>query len=76
MRTFVDSNIIIVAANNRGEAGRLALEFLSREDREFLTSPFVELEVKPKPVRNGERAEVEFIEAFLQKCRIVSILAR
>lgn len=76
MKSFVDANVIILAANNKGEDGRAALEYLAREDREWLTSPFVELEVKPKPVRLGEREEVEFIDAFLGKCRSISNLEK
>lgn len=71
MRTFVDSNVIITAAKNKDKAGRDALAFLSGTDREFLTSPFIELEVLPKPVRMGGREEVAFIEEFLGGCTVI-----
>lgn len=72
MKVFVDSNIIILAAKNAGPDGEAALQFLARTDLNFVTSPFVELEVKPKPIRDSATAEATFIEAFLRTCEVVS----
>lgn len=76
MRVFIDANVIITAARNKGQAGQAALAFLARTDLQFVTSPFIELEVKPTAVREGHHQDVAFIDGFLGKCDSVTDLNR
>lgn len=63
-RTFVDSSNLIAAW--RGNLNLLikALTILSDAQREFISSPFVRLEVRPKAVFHKNQTETAFYDAF------------
>ena len=63
-RTFLDAGVLIAAARGNDTASTAALEILDDQSREFVSSPFVKLEVIPKAVYNGKTNEAEFYEAF------------
>ena len=63
-RTFLDAGVLIAAARGNDIASTAALEILDDQSREFVSSPFVKLEVLPKAVYNGKTNEAEFYEAF------------
>jgi predicted nucleic acid-binding protein len=63
-RTFIDAGVLIAAARGRDAPSISALEILDDQSREFVSSPFVELEVLPMAIFNKKRDEVEFYEAF------------
>ena len=62
--TFVDAGVLIAAFRGQGELGRRALNVLSDPDREYASSPFVRLEVLPKPMYLRREIEVRFYNAF------------
>jgi predicted nucleic acid-binding protein len=64
MRTFIDAGVLIAAARGEDAPSMSALEILDDQTREFVSSPFVELEVLPKAIYNGKKDEIEFYEAF------------
>jgi len=49
-RTFIDAGVLIAAARGRDAPSMSALEILDDQSREFVSSPFVELEVLPKAI--------------------------
>jgi predicted nucleic acid-binding protein len=63
-RTFIDAGVLIAAARGKDAPSMSALEILDDQSREFVSSPFVELEVLPKAIYNKKKDEVEFYEAF------------
>lgn len=67
IRTFLDTSVLI--AGWRGETGRKlrALTILNDPQREFVCSPFVKLELLPKPTCYGSRTEVLFYEQYFLK---------
>jgi predicted nucleic acid-binding protein len=64
IRTFIDSGLLIAAARDVGEFSERALTILEDENREFVSSVFVRLEILPKPICYGRVAEVDFYQAF------------
>ena len=60
-RTFIDAGVLIAAARGKDAPSMSALEILDDQSREFVSSPFVELEVIPKAIYN--RKEVGDIES-------------
>lgn len=68
--TFVDSGVLIAAFRSGGETGRRALTLLDDPGREFASSPFVRLEVLPKPVYFGRRDEAEFYRMFFAQVSV------
>ena len=62
--TFIDSCVLINAVQGVGEANRKALEILDDEDRKFIVSDFVLLEVIPKPTFNKIQDQVSFYQSF------------
>ena len=62
--TFVDAGVLIAAFRGQGELGRRALNVLSDPDRDYASSPFVRLEVLPKPIYLRREIEVRFYNAF------------
>lgn len=63
-RTFLDSGVLIAAARGNDTASTVALEILDDPSREFVSSPFVRLEVLPKAVYSRKENEREFYEVF------------
>jgi predicted nucleic acid-binding protein len=65
IRTFVDTGVLIAAATGRhSDVLPHAIAVLDDDQRAFLSSPFVRLEVLPKAVHERRTAEVAFYEAY------------
>lgn len=62
--TYIDSGVLIFAAQGTTAAASLALPFLTDPDREYVTSDYVRLEVLPKATFHGRMAEVAFYNLF------------
>lgn len=69
-RSFIDAGILIAAAHGDDDLAVRAMEILDDPDREFLSSPFVRLEVIPQPTYNHRRDEVEFMEEFFREVKM------
>lgn len=67
-RTFVDANVLIAAACGTDAVATRAMEVLDSQDRVFVTSDFVRLEVLPKPTFH-RRAQVAFYDEFFREVR-------
>jgi len=52
MRTFIDAGVLIAAARGEDAPSINALEILDDQSREFVSSPFIVLEVLPKAIYN------------------------
>lgn len=63
---FVDSGVLIAAARGTDQVSERALEMLEDPELSFASSPFVRLEVLPKPVYNRRPDEAEFYEEFFR----------
>ncbi|MFZ2472561.1 MAG: hypothetical protein WAW52_11540 [Methanothrix sp.] len=63
-RTFIDAGVLIAAARGEDSPSMCALEILDDQSREFVSSPFIELEVLPKAIYNGKIDEVEFLRGI------------
>ena len=63
-KTFVDAGVLIAAARGKDDVAVQAMEILDDPDREFVSSPFLKLEILPKPIYEKRHAEVEFYQAF------------
>ncbi|MGG6267325.1 type II toxin-antitoxin system VapC family toxin [Leptolyngbya sp. AN03gr2] len=66
IRTFVDAGVLILAARGNPDDSDLAINILSDANREFVSSPFIELEVIPKATFHKKQQELEFYKAFFQ----------
>ena len=65
IRTFVDTGVLIAAATGRHpDVLPHAIAVLDDDQRTFLSSPFVRLEVLPKAIHGRRTAEVAFYEAY------------
>ena len=66
-RTFLDTSVLI--SGWRGVAARQlkALTILADPKREFICSPYVKLELLPKPRWNKIQLEVDFYEQYFLK---------
>jgi predicted nucleic acid-binding protein len=64
MLTYIDSGVLIFAAQGTNTAAGLALPFLADPKREYVTSDYVRLEVLPKAVFHKNTVEAEFYQAF------------
>lgn len=74
IKTYVDSGVLIEAYRSVEPIASLALAILTDPDRSFVTSEFVRLEVRPKPVYFGRTKEVAFYDAyFAAATRSVSV---
>lgn len=63
-RTFVDTNVLIIAFHNADEIGDAAEAVIAAPDRVFVSSDVVRLELLPKPVFNKAARAVRFYERF------------
>lgn len=66
MLTFVDAGVLIVGARGNTDLSARALAVLGDPRRTFVSSPFVKLEVLPKPSYFRRAAEVSFYETFFE----------
>lgn len=64
--TYIDSGVLIFAAQGTADAAALALPFLVDPNREYVTSDYVRLEILPKAIFNKRTAEVEFYDIFFK----------
>jgi predicted nucleic acid-binding protein len=64
IRTFLDSGVLVAAARALGGDGLRAIQLLQEPNREFLTSPFVHLEVTPTAIFYRKRLEQLFYEKY------------
>lgn len=63
-RTYLDAGVLIAAVRGREDVAAKAIQILDDPDREFVSSPFLKLEVLPKAVYGKRQAEVAFYETF------------
>lgn len=63
-RTFIDAGVLVAAARGKGDLATQAMRILDDPNREFVGSPFLKLEILPKPIYEKRREEAEFYEAF------------
>lgn len=63
-KTYIDAGVLIAAVRGRDDVATRAMQVLDDPDREFVSSPFLRLEVLPKAVYGKRQAEVEFYETF------------
>ncbi len=63
-RTFIDANVLIAAWRGDLAYSVAATAVLNDPAREFVSSPFVELETKPKAIFEHNKDEVKFYESF------------
>jgi predicted nucleic acid-binding protein len=68
-RTFVDSNVLILAARGTEQLSEKATSELDDPNRNYVTSDFVRLETLPKAAYHQQHPEVEFYEAFFSSAR-------
>ncbi|MBD2663543.1 hypothetical protein B6N60_01595 [Richelia sinica FACHB-800] len=62
--TYIDSGVLLSAANGNGLIAEKALEILSDSQRVFAASEFVRLEVSPKAIYHQQTEEFQFYEEF------------
>jgi len=62
--TYVDSGVLIYAAQGTGEMAALAIRFVTDANREYVTSDYVRIEVLPKARFHRNSAEISFYETF------------
>jgi predicted nucleic acid-binding protein len=64
IKTFIDTGVLIAAARGQGEISFRAVEVLDNPNREFVSSPFLKLEILPKAIYNQRKGEIQFYEAY------------
>jgi len=63
-KTYLDSGVLIAAFQGIEPISIRANQILNDENREFASSPFVQLEILPKATFNQQQDEIEFYETF------------
>lgn len=63
-KTYIDSGVLITAFRGIESIGIQANTILNDENREFLSSQFVKLEVLPKAIYNQQQDETDFYQTF------------
>ncbi len=63
-KTYLDSGVLITAFQGTQSVSIRANQILNDENREFVSSRFVQLEVLPKAIFNKQQDEIEFYETF------------
>lgn len=64
VRTFLDSGVLLAAARLANPGGERAIEVLQDRNRNFLTSPFVALELMPKATFHKRHLEAAFYQEY------------
>lgn len=64
MRTFIDSGVLITAWRGNPAQRIKALTVIADLNRIFISSPFVKLEVLPKPSWYKNQTELQFYQNF------------
>ncbi|WP_414575118.1 nucleic acid-binding protein [Anabaena sp. CCY 9402-a] len=63
-KTYIDSGVLIAAFRGVQSIGIQANTILNDDNREFVSSQFVKLEVVPKAIYNQQQDEIDFYETF------------
>lgn len=66
VRTFVDSSVLIAAWRGNLNLRIKALTVLSDAHREYISSPFVRLEVRPKAIFHKNQTETAFYDVYFK----------
>ncbi|HEX9002815.1 MAG TPA: hypothetical protein VGB07_23105 [Blastocatellia bacterium] len=67
MKTFIDPGVLMTAWRGQGTEQKRALAVLNDPRREFVSSPFVQLEVLPGACYHQQQDEIEFYGAFFAR---------
>lgn len=70
IKTYLDSGVLISAYQGNDEISLKALSILNDENRQFLASAFVKLEVLSKAIYHQQTTEIDFYETFLESCSL------
>lgn len=70
MKTFIDAGVLITAWRGQAAERLRALTVLNDPSREFVSSPFVQLEVLPKAQYHKQQNEVQFYETFFASVQV------
>jgi hypothetical protein len=63
-KTYIDSGVLITAFRGVEASSIRANSIINDENREFVSSRFVKLEVQPKAIYNKQQDETDFYETF------------
>ena len=66
MKTFIDSGVLITGWRGQTAPRLKVLTILNERHRQFISSPFVQLEVFPKAEYYKNLDELKFYETFFQ----------
>jgi predicted nucleic acid-binding protein len=66
LRTYVDSGVLIWAAQGAARNAEVALRFISDPLREYVTSDYIRLEIIPKATFHANHSELDFYETFFR----------
>ncbi|MFU8807003.1 MAG: type II toxin-antitoxin system VapC family toxin [Bradymonadaceae bacterium] len=67
--TYLDTGVLIAAWQGTHECAEQAYKILDDAAREFAASPFLRLELIPKPTFHNKRDEIQFYETFFGDVR-------
>src|SRR5689334_15070883 len=70
MKTFIDAGAVVTAWRGQAAERLRALTVLNDPSREFVSSPFVQLEVLPKAQYHKQQTEVQFYETFFASVQL------
>ncbi len=70
MKTFIDPGVLITAWRGQGAEQKRALAVLNDPRREFVSSPFVQLEVLPRACYHQHPDEIEFYESYFANAHV------
>jgi len=74
MKTYLDTNILIAAFQDKDEEIVKTISDIQNDsDREFIGSDFLYLELLPKPTFQKRQPEVQFMQEFLDETENVTI---
>ncbi len=68
-KTYIDSGVLIDAIRGDDVNAKRAMNILDDPEREFISSPFVRLEVLPKAIYQKNQHEIEFYEVFFSSVK-------
>jgi hypothetical protein len=66
IRTFLDAGVLIAAARGNDPLSQRALEIVRNQERVFVSSPFIRLEVLPKAVFHRQQREALFYWSYFE----------
>jgi len=71
IRTYLDSGVLIAASRSRSKSSELAISILEDQNREFISSDYLRLEIVPKATYFRSTAEFKLYEEFLAKATVL-----